>query len=301
MELHEFTKKVTQAMELVVEKEFGEDYHVEVREVCKNNGVTLQGLLISSRKGNVAPTIYLDSFWDAYEEGMTFAEIIRRLLAIYKKELCGRSVDLEFFRKFDEVKDRICYRLVGKDANAAILKDIPHIDYLDLVVCFFYAYRGEELGEGSILIRNSHMEMWQTNLLELMDLAKENTPRLFPGQIFSMQEVIAELSEENSQLTNDVPCDLPMRVLSNASKNQGAACILYDEFLDRAAEEFGKNLFVLPSSIHEVILLPDTGKESPEELRKMIHEVNTTQVAPEEVLSDSLYYYDSERKKLAVV
>lgn len=303
MELNEFTKKVRKA----VEKEFGEKYQVELKEVRKNNGVVLHGLLVVSEERNVIPTIYLDSFWEAYEGGVTFTEIIGRLVEIYRRETCGKNINLDFFREFEKVKDRICYRLVGNKANEALLSDVPHIDFLDLAVCFFYAYKGAELGEGSILIHNSHMQLWQTNTPELWRLAEANTPKLFPARIFSMEEVLEELFEEQEQPVSGVEeykqflNHVPMKILSNEQKTQGAACILYEGCLEKLTESYGKSFYVLPSSVHEVILLSDSGEEGAEELKSMIHDVNRTQVSPEEVLSDSLYYFDSKEKKLKII
>ncbi|MGN0168913.1 MAG: DUF5688 family protein [Acetatifactor sp.] len=304
MELNEFTGKVRRAME----KEFGEEYRVELKEVRKNNGVMLHGLLIVSKERNVIPTIYLDSFWEAYEGGVTFAEIVSRLVEIYRKETCGKSINMDFFHDFRKVKDRICYRLIGRKTNEALLADVPHIDFLDLAICFFYAYSGPELGEGSILIHNSHMELWKTNTLELLEFAKKNTPRLFPGHVFSMEEMMEDILQEqkNEPLSGveeykEFLDAVPMKILSNEQKIQGAVCMLYEGLLEKMAAEYGKSFYILPSSVHEVILLPDKGDESEEELKNMIHDVNRTQVAPEEVLSDSLYYYDFVDKKLKFI
>lgn len=298
MELKEFAKKVCKAME----KEFGEECRVELREVPKNNGVVLHGLLLVSGDRNVIPTIYLDTFWEAYEGGVTFAEIVGRLVEIYRKEACGTSIDMDFFREFDKVKDRICYRLVGKSANEGLLADVPHIDYLDLAICFFYAYSGTELGEGSILIHHSHAEMWNTNTLELLELAEKNTPTLFPARCFSMEELLEETKEALSEEEyRDFLQSVPMKILSNEKKNQGAGCLLYEGVLERIAEEYSGNFYLLPSSIHETILLPDSGTESAESLRRMVCEVNRSQVLPEEVLSDSLYYYSREDGRLEIV
>ena len=94
---------------------------------------------------------------------------------------------------------------------------------------------------------------------------------------------------------------VPMKVLTNDKRIQGAACVLYPGILEKISEESRKNLFVLPSSVHEVILLEDTGEENPEDLKRMIYEVNRTNVAAEEVLSDSLYYYDRKQKNLRII
>lgn len=298
MELKEFTKKICKAME----REFGEECRVELREVPKNNGVVLHGLLLVSGERNVIPTIYLDTFWEAYEGGVTFAEIVGRLVEIYRREAGGKSIDMDFFREFDRVKDRICYRLVGRKANEGMLADVPHIDYLDLAICFFYAYSGTELGEGSILIHHSHAEMWNTNALELLKLAEKNTPTLFPAHCFSMEELLGETQTELPEEDyHDFLRSVPMKILSNEQKNQGAGCLLYEGVLERMAEEYEGNFYLLPSSIHETILLPDQGTESAESLRRMIYEVNRSQVLPEEVLSDSLYYYSREENRLEII
>lgn len=299
MEMNAFAEKVCQA----VKKELGEGYRVEVKKVRKNNGIVRYGLLILPDGQNVAPTIYLDAFLDAYERGSTFGTLIRKILYLYGGSVPGNSVDLEFFRQFEKVQDRICYRLVGRAGNAKLLEEVPHIEFLDLAVCFYYAYQGEMLGEGSILIYNSHVEMWKTCTAELFGLAQENTPRLFPYSCDSMKDILSVIEEENGEEeTKGNSWDVvPLKVLTNGKRTQGAAVMLYPGVLQQLAKEEGRSFYILPSSVHEVILLADTGEGDPEALKQMIVEINATQVAPEEVLSDSLYYYDFAEKKIKII
>lgn len=296
MTIDEFALKVNRA----VEEKLGPNYHVELKEVRKNNGVLLHGLMILSEANNVAPTIYLEHFWRAYEEGMTFAEVLRRLLEIYGKDAPTKNINMDFFKEFEKVRDRICYRLVAQVGNEEFLKDIPYVEFLDMAVCFFYAYKGEDLGEGSILIHNSHMEMWNCSVAKLMELAGKNTPVLFPWKCCTMEEVLREMLEKDSvdQLQAQ---DVPMKILSNSRRTNGAVCLIYQGVLEHLSDVYESDLYILPSSIHEVILLSDTGKEKPAELKAMIVQVNRTQVAPEEVLSDSLYRYDRKRKRVELV
>ncbi len=302
MEIKEFAEKVCNA----VKKELGKGYRVELKEVRKNNGVILHGMLIFSQK-NVVPTIYLDTFFEEYESGVFFSEIVRRLVSIYRKDTPKGKIDMEFFRSFDEVKDRICYRLVGRKGNEELLADVPYIEFLDLALCFYYAYQGDVLGEGAILVHNSHLELWDTCTAELLKLAQRNTPELFPWECHSMSSVLKEiLGEDLCEEAEDVAQDDlfqedPMWVLSNDRRVQGAVCMLYPGVLDEIAARWTKGVYVLPSSIHEVILLIDSGRDETEALKKMIAQVNSTQVAPEEVLSDSLYYYDFIEKKVKII
>ena len=292
MEIKEFAERVRKAVALVL----GEEYKVKVQEVRKNNGVLLQGLIILSKKQNVSPTIYLQPFWEAYEEGVTLLEVVTRILQIYKEDVPRDNIDMSFFKDFQQVKDRICYRLSHGARNRELLEDIPYVPFLDLAICFYYAYEGEALGNGSILVHNSHMKMWETNIAELMYHAQHNTPKLFPWECGSMELALRELMQDTEPTE-----ELPMYIMTNRQKIHGAACILYPNLLNCIGEGMNANFYILPSSVHEVILLTDGGNESEKQLREMIAEVNRTQVEPEEVLSDSLYYFDRKEKRVKIV
>ena len=301
MDMEVFARKICAA----VEKELGREFRAEVKEVRKNNGILLHGLLISSKGETVVPTIYLERFLEAYESGMPFKEVVNRVLSAYRESSAGR-IDMEFFKSFEDVRDRICYRLIGRKGNEELLDGIPYIEFLDLAICFYYSYHGEQLGDGTILIHNSHMEMWETCTAELFGLASRNTRKLFPWECRSLDEVLREMADSGEGADMEDPVDalctdLPMKVLTNSRKTHGAACILYPGVLDGVAQEIGSDFFILPSSIHEVILLPVTGNEDHEKLKEMIREVNSTQVAPEEVLSDTLYRYDRADEMVVMV
>nr|WP_300865111.1 DUF5688 family protein [uncultured Acetatifactor sp.] len=302
MEMEAFIRKTCKA----VGERLGSGFHVEARDVRKNNGVILHGMSVMKKGQDVAPTIYLDTFLEAYESGAAFGTIVQRLLEICEDGAPGEGMDMGFFRSFEKVRDRICYRLIGRKGNGELLEEIPYIEFLDLAICFHYAYHGKELGDGTILIYNSHMEMWDTCAAELYGLARRNTRRLFPwrcmGWEVAMQE-LAGLGEctdmEDVEGLEDM--DLPLKVLTNSSRSHGAACILYPGVLEEEARKTGSDLFILPSSIHEVLLLPDTGNEDSGELKKMVSEVNRSYVAAEEVLSDTLYRYDRAGKRVVIV
>ncbi len=303
MEIGDFAGKVCRA----VKERLGRGYVVESREVRKNNGVLLQGLLITAPGNSVIPTIYLDSILEAYEAGMPFEQVIDRLLSAYRKNLPREMVNLEYFKHFEAVKDRICYRLVGRKGNEILLDEIPHKDFLDLAICFFYAFHDKELGEGSIIIYNSHMEMWGTDASELFQLAQRNTPRLFPWKCQDIEEILETMAEDagkDGEILNHTEkrnfSQIPMKVLTNSIRRFGASCILYPGVLEQIVEKAGRDLYIIPSSTHETILLPVLGNDV-ESLKDMISCVNRTQVAPEEVLSDSLYYYDRAERKIKIL
>jgi hypothetical protein len=315
MEKKEFTEKVTD----MFRNRLGDEYTISMKEVLKNNNVILNGLVVETKDKNIAPTIYMESFWDAFCSGISLDEIVDRIENAYRNAAPDRRIDIEFFKDFDSVRERICFKLINTGENEELLKDIPSIPYLDLSICFFYSYENAMIGEGSILIHNSHMQMWNVTAEQLMKAAMENTPRIYPWECTSMEDVINIYAEQHlgqefglneGQYSVDVDIDddleqflekMKMQVLSNIKRTQGAACILYPEVLKTLADRCECSFYIMPSSIHEVILMAVTGKEDTDELKSMIHDINVTQVEPEEVLSDSLYYYDRIRQVVKVI
>ena len=111
------------------------------------------------------------------------------------------------------------------------------------------------------------------------------------------------IMEDSDEILPDMEDGLPMppiTILTNTAKLFGASCMLYPGVLEELAVQAGKSLFILPNSLYKSILLPDVGDDA-ESLKKMISDVNRTQVAPEEVLSDSLYYYDLAEKDIKIL
>lgn len=295
MGIKRFAQKVREALE----KRLGEAYRVEVKEVRKNNGVILHGLLILNDGGNVVPTIYLETFYAAYEDGIPFARVLDRIFEIYREETPKGRINMEFFRDFSKINDRICYRLIRRQNNEQLLEDIPYVEFLDLAVCFYYAYSDSQLGDGSILIHNSHLEIWDIKVKDLMRCAEENTPRLFPGRVSPMNEVLREVVEADK--LPETGLTVPLAVLTNERRIHGAACIMYPGMLERLAGKEGRGFYVIPSSVHEVLLLERQEGESTEDLRHMIYEINRNHVAPEDVLSDNLYFYNPVSKALEII
>lgn len=233
----------------------GCDYKVEVKEIIKNNGVKLHGMMIMNKDSNVAPTIYLDEFYEAYTLGATPSCIAEQIVSVYRKETPKEQPNMEFFKDFYKVKDRICYKLINRKFNSDLLEKIPYIPFLDLAICFFYAYEGKELGTGTILIHNTHVKMWGTNIKELMRLAQKNTPIIYPYVISPMEDVIRqcmyECNIEETEWEPEALSPLPMKILCNESKVFGATCLIYPNMSEFMLNEVGSNFYVLPSSIHE--------------------------------------------------
>jgi len=299
MEFEKFTNK----MLFAAEKYFQEGTKVVINQVAKNNGVILHGLTIMEDGCNIAPTIYLNGLYESYEAGTTFSEIFHRVIKAYEENRIEENINIEFFTDYESVRHRIVYKLINYNKNKHLLEDIPHIQYLDLAIVFYCLMICDSFGNGSIMIHNSHCNMWNVDAQKLYQDARLNTPLLLGAELKSMEEVISQLLdeteiEETNQWEEEVR-DVPMYVLSNKTKIHGAACMLYENVVSDFAEYLHRDIFILPSSVHEVILVPSHGIEKAQNLIDMVREVNETQVEEEEVLSDSVYFFSREAGQLS--
>lgn len=275
-----------------LEKWLPGDTKFQIRKIMKPNDRVLDGLIISDEHTEVAPTIYLDPYYDAFTAGgATFDEIIENIFRLYKDNRTETSFDQESFLKWDKAKDKITYRLLNRKANEKFLEDVPFVSFLDLAVVFSYLITIDDAGQGSIVIHKCHAESWGVDADELYEAAKKNTAKLLPVEYKPMSEMLADLMPGSDDM---LPEDIPdMLVLSNKTKTYGAAAILYKDVLHDIAEKMNCDLWMLPSSVHEVLLLPKEGDANIlTDLSAMVREVNATQVPDGEILSDHAYLYD---------
>lgn len=267
--------------------DFGSDYKIEILTVPKNNEVTLQGLSIHKKDLNVSPTIYLESFYEEYLLGTPFEEIIKEIKQTYYKTTPPTNFDIRFFTDFDSVRPHICMKLIHYQRNEELLKEIPHIRFLDLAVVFYYLFPIAMCENATILIYNHHLSLWDTNAEELFDIAKENSPQLLP---YYLDDIYSVMDQSDACVPS--PASPRIYVLTNSDKLFGASAILYPQLLSLIAHRMGCDFVIIPSSIHEVLLVPYTEKAPPSHYEEMIAEVNDTQLAQEEILSDHAYFFE---------
>ena len=284
-----------------MEATYGEDYKVSVQEVKKNNGLVLTGLTILKKDCNIAPTIYLNQVFKQYQDGRSMESICRELIAVYEEHKVHTDFDVSAVTDFAKVQNRICYKLINAEKNEELLADAPHMMLEDLAVSFYILVSQDSDGTGTITIRNNMLSFWNIDTDTLYELALTNTQKIFRGSVQSMASVMTEilshkLDEESAQEFYDMMVGeddmIPMYVCTNTIKLNGAGVILYQGLLQEFADRVGSDFYILPSSIHETLLIPANGDMDIEYLRDMVRTVNRTEVAEDEVLSDSVYRYN---------
>lgn len=299
-----------QVVKEAVEASLGDGYEVSIHEVLKNNDTHLTGLTIRTEESNIAPTIYLEGSFERYKAGdVAVPVIVSEILSVYESHKTTMSFDASLVTDFSACKERICYKLVNADRNRELLADAPHIIACDdLAVLFYILVSNDGEGTATITVRNNMTDLWGVEEDELFKIALLNTQRLFRGSVMSMASVMMDLlsdrmdDEYSSEFFDMVVSEdmVPMYVCSNSQKVNGAGVILYKDLLKQFAEKTGSDFYILPSSIHETLLVPVSDQMEVEALRSMVREVNATQVAPEEVLSDNVYIYRREDDKISL-
>ena len=289
----------TEIIKSEMEKIYSSKCKIDVLNVVKNNGLHLTGITIRNRESNMAPTIYLDGYFADYKDGRTMENICKEIVQVYEKNKVQKDFSLEQVTDFKNVKDRICFKLVNREKNAELLADTPYVEYQDLAIVFYILVSKDKSGITSITVRNSLMDMWGMDADILYHLAKKNTQRLFRGRVLSMMEVMAEIIGDSADAFEDSA--FPMYVATNVFKMNGACILLYDGVLKKFAEKIGGDFYILPSSVHEVIFVPANGDMDARYLIQMVREVNATQVAPDEVLSDNVYIYHADKNFVEII
>ncbi|MBO4280595.1 MAG: hypothetical protein J5872_01940 [Lachnospiraceae bacterium] len=297
--------------------QLGEPYEATIRKVVKNNQTEHRTIVIREGGDEIMPSIYLETFYEEYSHGMKMEEIVESVLRVYRENRnpWPEGIDLSF----EGLKEKIGFRVVNYERNRETLEGMPFLRIEDWAVCFECVLSRENGQVGAFRIDYTTMANWKIGLKELTELASENSFGMFPSKLEPIEEVLAGMlisrieedrslsREEREQKTKEVidgvlsrrdECGLPMYVLSNAMNHFGASAILNIPFMDKVREKLKEDFFILPSSVHELILIPVSCAPDEEKLLRMVHDVNEREVPEEEYLSDGVYRYRAMREKI---
>ena len=273
---------------------------VEVHRVVKNNQLELDSMVILGENQRVSPQFYLEHYYSRYKRGEEIDFLVEEILQIYKQTLLERDWNTQLDLSFENCRNQIIYRLVSFERNKELLRGTPHIPFLDLVITFHCLMMEDKHGIGSIRVSDALMKEWGLDNKTLFALAQENSMRKFPIRLCSLEQMLTELLENRGEnpenikkITGDMRHDGEKEpyVLTNKIGINGAAVVLYPGCLKMAASVMESDFYLLPGSIHEMLLIPADTTMSVAELRSMVKNVNKQCVEPDELLSDEVYLY----------
>lgn len=295
MTIDQFAEELGAVIHVFLPEEYNEA-EIQITEVTKNNGKRKTAITIRKKEEKIAPTIYLDEFYEKYKEGMDMEKIIRKVAEIRTKAE-EKNFNIDEMLKEEYIRKNVQAMLVKQKGNEEMLKDLVWTPFNDLAIVYKVKVSNEEEGEASYKIKKSLLEKVNIKKAELRNLAFNNMHVQNGPEFKTMIEVLCQIMkiEDPKEAGMDTDDDT-MFVLSNETKVHGAVWIADKHVLNAILKTLEcERIAILPSSIHEVIILKyDEGHPPINELLRMVEEVNNTQVSPEEILSYNVYLYDKE-------
>lgn len=292
MQFNEFKNEIVAKIREYLPETF-KDAEVSLQVVHKNN-LELTGIVIRSIESNISPTIYLDSFYSQYESGEGMSEILQKIAEVRVNHELEDNFDVECITNWERCRERIIPRIVCLEDNKAFLAEKVYTTIADLAVTYCILLE-ESYSDGAmtVSVTKQLMNNWGLMVDELHEAAINNMPSLVPSTFRSMAEVMKDMLAMSDEEYETLPMssDEQMFVLTNELKLNGAAAILDTDLMLAIFEKIGE-FYILPSSIHEVLIVPMSSNIHVSELKAMVKEVNDTQVSPEDRLSYSIYYYN---------
>ena len=273
-----------------------DDVRISFNNVEKTNQ-NYEAMSVVPEGNNVGVNFNIENAFASYEHTDDYAGVLASATMVIADGLDrAPSIDVSALMDYENMKEKLSVEVISEDANADLLANIPHDRMEDLAVVYRFVMESSEDGRASILVTNDLMDRMGVTHEQLRADALENSPEIRPVVIMGMNEVMKEMMGPEVYEMFGIPDDAEekMYVATVPDKNSGAGVIAYQDFMDQAAERIGGDFFVIPSSINEILLVPDNGDMTADALRDMVQEVNAKEVSPEERLSDNVYHYDSK-------
>lgn len=296
-----------------------EEAEISIQQVVKNNDVVLDGLSIRNPDSNISPNIYLNPLYEQYQKGRNLDELVSGIADTYienMEPIENRTfqVQIEDIKNYEVVKGEIFPRLVNLEKNTTRLQNVPYMQREDLAITYHVKVSGNRDSIGSLMITNELMEVYGVTKEKLHTQAMENMERLSPPVFLPLGEMIVDVmtedfgrnegvsQEEAKEYVKDmIPTGGPnVYCLTNQYKMNGAVGIMSESIQQMVADRVGGDYYVLPSSVHEVLIVPQSAGMDPEELTDMVNTVNEGCVMQDEILSDHVYQYDAKEHKLSL-
>ncbi|WP_455950151.1 DUF5688 family protein [Eubacterium sp.] len=305
----EFKEKIKDDIKDYMDEKY-KNCGVFIRKVNKTN-CEVDGLNFYNIPGlkNATPTIYVNNLYEEYERTGNYEEVVRaaaetmeRGIKSFNEEIKAELLDTS------RLKNNVFFTLINAEQNKELLKTVPHRKFEDLAIVYRWNIGSDSLGMYTNLVDSRLAKKEGLTENDLYNAARKNTKELLPVSVRNMNEIISEIifgeneledemDKEFKKVMMETPNEHSMYVITNESKLYGAASILYEEPLHELAEKFGSDLYILPSSVHEVIAV-STDMGSPDDLAEMVYEINMEQVDIDDRLSNQVYCYDKDLRTL---
>ena len=267
--------------------------NVEIRSVEKLQGQSYTGISITPEGSNAGATMSLHSQYEMLQDGVPMEIVMERIGSLAADAIDQiPQVDASTLSDYEQMKHALIMQAVPAGPNRALLETIPHRMLDDIAIVYRFQLEHRESADATVLVTNQMLQNYGITAEQLMADAAISAPQRNPLSLRSLGEVLAEMS--GGMFEPEEMGAPPLLVATVPGAVNGAGVMGYPDFFQEAAEKIGGNFFVLPSSVHEILLLPDDGSMSARELSAMVSAVNSQEVMPEEQLGSEAYHYDAQ-------
>ena len=273
MNFDEFTEYAKEHIKGYLPEEY-QSAEVILQTVKKNNE-QYTGLTVEREEKNFAPIANMEKLYEYYRMTGSIEQVMERLSTIAQMK-APQEIDENIVKSYEQIKDKLFVRLSPVEGNEAIMEDSPYQMQADMMMTY-HIYVPSEDGFTQIRITQQLLDKFGVTREQLHRDAISNTPNIFTPEI-----LVAGDPEE----------DHPMLVVTNTQGVLGASAIFCEGIMDKVAAMMKGDYFILPSSIHEMIAVPNNGRRDSAELEAMVKQANRIVVEPEDILSDTVYHYD---------
>lgn len=299
MNYEEFKENLANDVKEQMESRSGSGVAVETRTVEKMNE-TYDALTVKPEDSIIGVNLNVTSLYKEYEDGKDYDSIVNEAAEVAENALSNKpDFNLDVIKDYDQMKDKLAIEVVSAERNKDLLETVPHKNIEDMAVVYRFVLGDSQAGVGTILVNNQMLDNYGITAQQLHEDAIKNAPEIRPLVIEGMAEVLAKQMgvEDLEMLGLNIPPEQEQMFVASVEGNvHGAGVLAYQNFMDQAADRVGGSFFILPSSIHEVLIIPDNGKFDTASLENMVKEVNATTVDPSDQLTDSVYHYDADAK-----
>ena len=299
MDFETFKEEVRGDIEKALYEKTGTEHSVNLQTVEKMNE-TYEALTIKPENSDIGVNINANELFRAYRDGMDYDRLVDGAVNKARDALENSpNFNIDAFKDYDKMKETLAMEVVSAERNADLLETVPHKNMEDMAVVYRFVVSTDVGETGSVLVTNKMLDQYGITPEQLHADAMKNAPEVRPMEIKGMGEVLAEqMGIENAEMLGfAIPPEQDQMLVASVKGNvHGAGVLAYEDFMDKASDRVGGSFFILPSSIHEILIIPDNGQFDLKSLENMVREVNATTVDPVDKLTDNVYHYDAQDK-----
>lgn len=289
----------------ITEKKLGTSFQCETSTMLKG-GRTKQILVIRRKNESVSPVIHLEPFYERFISGCPMDDITEDIISVCRSTQPNLHNAVQDVWDYARASKHLIIKVINSEKNREYLTHTPHVPVngLDLAGIFFLVLKVNEEGMAGITVTQELLKNWGKTPEELLVTARKNMEDSYPMAVKELEQVLKKLvsEEEWEFITKDLTGreQLPLYILTDTRTGMvGASGFFMKEAIHDFAMKKGCNMIIFPSSIHELLLFPETEKETDkQELYDMVRTVNQTSVTEEDFLSDHVYYYNRTTKEI---